>query len=108
MSYGVLSRDPASLSGQVVTYTGQVFEYDTNTTPSHMIVSVTSLGYGLWKDNVWVDVDPSQTGNICTDTVVQFWGSIVGPYSYTTTNADTTLTIPEVTAKYIVVTASGC
>ena len=28
--------------------------------------------------------------SVCAKTVVQFWGDVVGPYSYTTTNANTT------------------
>jgi hypothetical protein len=107
IAYNQLVKDPASLAGRVVTYSGQVFQYDTNTTTSHMIASVTSLGYGYWSDNVWLDVDPAMTANICKDTVVKFWGDVVGAYSYTTTN-NGTLTIPEIHVQYISATQKAC
>jgi hypothetical protein len=107
ISYNQLLKDPAALAGSVVTYTGQVFQYDTNTSTSNMIVAVTDGGYGFWSDNVWLDVDPTATANVCKDTVVQFWGDVVGPYSYTTTN-NGNLTIPEIHVQFIRATQKPC
>jgi hypothetical protein len=107
MPYNQLVKDPASLAGRVVTYSGQVFQYDTNTTTSHLIASVTDMGYGYWSDNVWLDLDPAMAANICKDTVVKFWGDVVGAYSYTTTS-NGTLTIPEIHVQYISATQKAC
>jgi hypothetical protein len=105
--YNQLVKDPAALAGRVVTYTGQVFQYDTNTTTSNMILAVTDDGYGYWSNNVWLDVDPATTANVCKDTVVRFWGTVVGAYSYTTTS-NGTLTIPEIHVQYITATEKPC
>jgi hypothetical protein len=107
MSYDQLIKDPASLAGTVVTYQAQVFQYDTNTTTSHFIASVTNDGYGFWTDNIWADVDPAVAANVCTNSVIQFWGSVVGPYTYTTTS-NGQLTIPEIDIQYITVISGGC
>lgn len=107
IAYNQLVKDPAALAGRIVTYTGQVFQYDTNTTTSHMIVAVTNGGYGFWSDNVWLDVDAAAAANVCRDTIVQFWGDVVGAYSYTTTS-NGTLTIPEIKVVYITATQKGC
>jgi len=105
--YDQLIKDPASMAGTVVTYQAQVFQYDTNTTTSHFIASVTNDGYGFWTDNIWADVDPAVAANVCTDTVIQFWGSVVGPYTYTT-SSNGSLTIPEIDILYITVDSGSC
>jgi hypothetical protein len=105
--YNLLSKDPASLAGTPVTYEGQVFQYDSATGTSNFIVSVTNDGYGIWSDNIWADVDPSIAQNVCTDTIIRFWGDVVGPYTYTTTmNGE--LTIPEVKIRYVDVVSNSC
>jgi hypothetical protein len=98
--YNQLVKDPASLAGRIVTYRGQVFQYDSNTTTSHMIISVTDSGYGFWSDNIWVDVDPAAAQNVFQKNIIQVWGTVVGPYTYTTTQ-NGSLTIPEVDVKYV-------
>ena len=98
--YNQLIKDPASLSGRIVIYTGQVFQYDSNTTTSHLIVSVTDGGYGFWTDNIWIDLDPATGQSVFNKTVIRFWGTVVGPYTYTTTT-NGSLTIPEVKLRYL-------
>jgi len=105
--YNQLEKDPTALAGTVVTYTAQIFQYDTATTTSNFIASVTNLGYGVYSNNIWADVDPAITGHVCADTIVRFWGSVVGPYTYTTTQ-NGSLTIPEITIRYIRVLSGGC
>jgi hypothetical protein len=107
ISYPLLSKDPAALAGTVVTYEAQVFQYDTATTTSHFIASVTDDGYGVWTDNVWVDVQPSIAQQVCTGTILTFWGVVVGPHTYTTT-LNGSVTIPEINVKYISVVSNGC
>lgn len=98
--YNQLIKDPGSLAGRVVTYTGQVFQYDSNTTTSHLIVSITDGGYGFWSDNIWIDLDPATGQSVFNKTVIRFWGTVVGPYSYTTTS-NGSITIPEVQLRYL-------
>jgi hypothetical protein len=105
--YNQLSKDPAALAGTPVTYEGQVFQYDSSTGTSNFIVSVTNDGYGFWTDNIWVDVDPSIAQNVCKDTIIRFWGDVVGPYTYTTT-LNGQLTIPEIKIRYIDVVSDPC
>jgi hypothetical protein len=98
--YNQLVKDPASLAGRIVTYRGQVFQYDSNTTTSHMIISVTDSGYGFWSDNIWLDVDPAAAQNVFQKSIIQVWGTVVGAYTYTTTQ-NGNLTIPEIDVKYV-------
>jgi hypothetical protein len=98
--YVQLEKDPASLAGTVVVYTGQVVQYDSSTGTSNLRVDVTALGAGFYSDTIWLDVDSSQTGNVFRNTIIKFWGTVVGPYTYTSvTNAQ--ITIPEVNARYV-------
>jgi len=98
--YNQLNKDPGALKGRTVTYPGQVFQYDTATTTSHFILSVTDAGYGYWTDHIWVDVDPSIAQNVFKGTVVRVWGDVVGPYTYTTTS-NGQITIPEVKVLFL-------
>jgi hypothetical protein len=101
--YVQLEKDPASLAGTVVTYAGQVVQYDTNTTTSHLRINVTPNGFGGYNDTIWLDVDPTKTSNVFRNSVIQFWGEVVGPYTYTSI-ANSQITIPEIKARYIQVT----
>lgn len=98
--YVQLEKDPASLAGTVVTYTGQVIQYDSATTTSHLRINVTADGFGGYTDTIWLDVDPAQTTSVFRNTVIQLWGEVVGPYTYTSVSGGQ-ITIPEVRAKYV-------
>jgi hypothetical protein len=98
--YVQLEKDPASLAGTVVTYTGQVVQYDSATTTSHLRINVTPDGFGNYNDTIWLDVDPAVTSKVFRDTVIQFWGEVVGAYTYTTVSGGK-ITIPEVDAKIV-------
>jgi hypothetical protein len=107
VSYGQLSKDPESFKGRVVTFDGQIFQYDSATTTSNFLVSVTNSGYGFWTDNVWADVSPAITSHVCKGTVIRFWGDVVGPYTYTTT-LNGHITLPEIRIQYLDVLSNGC
>ena len=98
--YVQLEKDPAALAGTVVVYTGQVVQYDSATGTSNLRVDVTSIGSGLYTDTIWLDVDPAQTGKVFRDTIIRFWGEVVGPYTYTSVTG-AQITIPEIDAKYV-------
>jgi hypothetical protein len=61
---------------------------------------VTRDSFGLYTDTIWLDVDPAQTTKVFRDTVIQFWGEVVGAYTYTSVTGGK-ITIPEVDAKYV-------
>lgn len=98
--YVQLEKDPDALAGTVVVYTGQVVQYDSATTTSNLRINVTPDGFGGYTDTIWLDVDPAQTTKVFRDTVIKFWGTVVGAYTYTSVSG-AQITIPEVDAKYI-------
>jgi hypothetical protein len=99
--YVQLKKDPASLVGTKVTYVGQVFQFDSNTGTSHLMVSVTQGAFNLWDDHVWLDLDdPAVAANVYEKSIIRFWGEVVGPYSYTTVN-NGQLIIPEIHVVYL-------
>lgn len=100
VSYPQLVKDPAALKGVIVHFQAQVFQYDSRTTTSHMIAAVTNSGYGFWSDNVWLDLSPSIAASITQKDVVEFWGTVVGPYTYQTSIGGSN-TIPEINAAYM-------
>jgi hypothetical protein len=99
--YPQLIKDPASEAGTVVTYTAQVFQYDANTTTSHMLVSIDMDQYGYWSDNVFLDLPGSLAQNDFTQKqTIKFWGTILGPYTYQTIQ-NGSRTVPEIVVHYI-------
>jgi hypothetical protein len=98
--YPQLEKDPASLTGTVVTYTGQVVQYDTATTTSHLRVNVTPDGFGGYVDTIWLDVNPADTDKVFRGSVIRFWGEVLGAYTYTSVSGGQ-ITIPEVNARFI-------
>jgi hypothetical protein len=102
--YEQLKKDPDALVGTVVTYKGQIFQYDSRTTTASMIVSVTNKGYGIWTDNLYLLLDPSLGANADENDLIQIWGTITGSFSYETASGGTN-TLPQVLVKYLTVTA---
>ncbi|HEX6349354.1 MAG TPA: hypothetical protein VF160_08180 [Candidatus Dormibacteraeota bacterium] len=100
--YVQLIKDPDSFKGRIVTYRGKVFQYDSATTTSHFLLSVTDKGYGFWDDNVLVDVDPAIAQNVFKDTMVTICGEVVGAYSYTNTLGGK-ISVPEINVRYLAV-----
>ena len=108
MTYPKLSKDPDALAATDITGQAQVFQYDSVTTTSHFLGDVTSQGYGYWSDHVWFDVDdPTLTAHVCKDTVIKYWGQVVGPYSYTNVQGGQS-TVPEVLVEALNVVSGGC
>jgi hypothetical protein len=103
--YVQLEKDPGALAATTLTYTGQVIQYDSATTTSNLRINVTPDGFGNYTDTVWLDVDPTQTTNVYRDSVIQFWGEVVGPYTYQSV-LGAQITIPEVKARFVAVVKS--
>lgn len=101
VGYDELVKDPDALAGTVVHFKAQVFQFDTNTGPNSMLVSVTNQGYGFWSDNVLVSfLDTSIADNIDNEDVIEFWGEVVGAESYETAIGGSN-TVPSVLARYM-------
>ena len=107
MSYGQLSS-PNVVLGTCVTSQAQIFQFDSITGPSAMLVAVTNDGYGLWSDHVELLLHNAAAGqSLVENDVVQFWGTIASPDTYTTQQGGTD-TIPAIKVKYItLISAAG-
>ena len=101
MPYVQLVKDPDALRGKCITEKGQVFQYDTNTGLTSMLVSIVDLGYNTWTDNVLIRLPNAAMGNgIYENDIIQVWGPIGGSYTYTTT-LGRTATVPVINAKHL-------
>jgi hypothetical protein len=98
--YDELNKDPDALKGKIVTYRAKVFQYDAATGTSSMLVEVTAGDYGIWDDNVKLDLDAAQASNIDEKDIVQFWGTVEGSYNYETRIGGHN-TLPAIQVKYM-------
>lgn len=101
--YEQLKKDPDGIIGTVVTYKGEIFQYDSRTTTASMIISVTNKGYGIWSDEIHLLLDPSLGANADENDLIQIWGTITGSFSYDTAMGGTN-TIPQILVRYLTVT----
>jgi len=98
-AYGALSS-PNAAQGTCVNYQAQVFQYDSNTGSTEMLVDVTNDGYGFWSNVVELQLPPSAVAqNFIENDVIQFWGITTGTDTYTTKIGGTD-TVPVVDVKY--------
>lgn len=105
-SYDELVKNPLG-NGQAVYFRGKVFQYDTNTGLTSMLVYVTPGSYDFWNDAVLVELPSADVGNgIDNNDIVDVWGTPAGPYSYST-RAGGTNTVPTLAAKYVTLVSKG-
>lgn len=99
-----LKKDPAGLKGARIYSRGEVFQYDSRTGLTSMLVNVrvTNPGqYEFWTDPVLLRLEAATQGTgIDEDDIVEFWGEVDGPYSYSTAVGGTN-TVPAIKLKYI-------
>lgn len=107
LPYALLVKDPSALKGRVVTYRAQVFQYDSLTGTSHFLAHVTDSGYGIWTNLIFADVNPTVAAHACDSSIIQLWGTVVGPYTYPTT-LNGTNTVPEIRIEYLNVLSAPC
>lgn len=100
--YDELKKDPDARSGSVVTYKGEVFQYDSRTTTASMIISVTSEGYGFWSDEMHLLLNPALGANVDEKDIIQVWGRVTGSYTYETAMGGSN-TVPQVLIEYLTV-----
>jgi hypothetical protein len=97
-----LKKDPAGLKGTRIYSRGEVFQYDSRTGLTSMLVDVRLVNPGRFE--YWTDpvrLENSALGNgIDEKDIVEFWGEIQGAYSYGTAIGGTN-TVPEIKVRYI-------
>jgi hypothetical protein len=104
--YDELVKNPAG-NGQTVFFRAKVFQYDTNTGLTSMLVYVTPGSYDFWNDVVLVNLPSAEAGNgIDNNDIVDIWGTPAGAYSYSTRIGGTN-TVPKVAAKYVTLVSKG-
>ena len=106
MTYGQLVS-PNVTQGICITGQAQIFQYDSVTGSSDMLVDVTNDGYGLWTDIV--ELQLPATGlppGLVENDVIQFWGPISGTNSYTTTGGGNN-TVPVVDAQDVTLVSAA-
>jgi hypothetical protein len=98
-AYGALTS-PNAQEGLCVTYEAQVFQYNSDTGTTEMLVDVTNDGYGLWTDIVELRLPQSVVSqNFIQDDVIRFWGTTAGSDTYQTSIGGTN-TVPVVDVTY--------
>ncbi len=81
--------------------TAQVFQFDTNTGNTHMLIEITNQGAGFWTNLVWVTLAKASLGtSIYQKNIVYLVGRLNGTYSYTTSLGGTN-TVPAVAVTQI-------
>jgi hypothetical protein len=107
-TYGALAS-PNAQTGTCVTFEAQIFQYDTRTGTTEMLVDVTNDGYGLWTDTVELQLPQSVVSqNFIENDVIRFWGTTAAADTYQTASGGSN-TVPVVDVKYatLVSTASS-
>lgn len=101
ISYDSLSRTPDQYKGNYVKFSGYVVQVCSEATSPSYYSSYRVATSGKYNNIVYVKVDNYGSGSrILEDDYITFYGTYNGLYSYKTVRGDT-LTIPEITAKYV-------
>jgi hypothetical protein len=96
--YQQLVKDPTALAGTCVTYKAKVFQFDTATGLTDMLVDLTEGPYAIWTGRADVHLSTQKLGNGVYETdVIELTATVKGAYSYQTT-AGGTDTVPQLTA----------
>lgn len=99
-----LKKDPAGLRGTRIYSRGEVLQYDSRTGLTAMLVYVRVVNpgrYEFWTDPVLLRLSsPAQGTGIDEDDIIDFWGEVEGPYSYSTAIGGSN-TVPAIRAKYV-------
>lgn len=106
-AYGQLTS-PNAQTGLCVTFEAQVFQYDSRTGTTEMLVDVTNDGFGLWTDAVELKLPQSVVSqNFIQNDVLRFWGTTAAADTYQTASGGSN-TVPVVDVKYAtLVSAAG-
>lgn len=101
--YKDLARNPNEYKGKRIKFTGEVIQVQEGFLNSVVLrVNVTKNEYDFWEDTVYVEYTYSNSNEskILEDDIIDLYGEYKGLKSYTSV-LGSTVTIPEVEAKYI-------
>lgn len=97
IDYKDAARNPSKYKGANVKFTGKVIQVQEDV----MRVNVTQGSYGIWSDTIYVNYLPRSSANrILEDDIITLYGTMEELKTYTTI-MNSSVTIPQVTAKYI-------
>lgn len=95
--YSQLVRNPENYKGINLTYSGKVLQVQEKGTEIEIRMDINKVA----GDTVWVNYTrPSGENRILEGDIIEFWGSVKGLKSYTTTSGNQ-VAVPELDAKYI-------
>lgn len=98
-SYAELSKNANKFKGMKVKYTGKVEQIQENdNTGKLLVLDVTDLGFGFWKDAIWVSYDKGT--NIIQGDIINVYGILSGVYTYTS-EANYNISIPSIDGAVI-------
>ena len=99
-----LIKDPAALRGRRIYGRAEVFQYDSRTGLTSMLVNITIVNPGrfeFWKDSALLRLTTPALGNgIDNKDIVEFWGEVDGPYTYQTAIGGSN-TVPAIAVRYL-------
>lgn len=96
--YNQLEKNAEKFAGTKVKYTGQIFQIQEGSGSTVVLLAVTDKGYGIWDDNVWVDI--SGAIKSAKDDMITVYGVVKGSKSYETQIGGQTY-VPQIKAKYV-------
>ncbi len=94
-SYAELSKNPDKFIGVKAKYTGKVEQIQESDASKFIRLDVTDLGYGYWKDVIWVSY--TQNTDVLEGDIINISGILNGSYTYTS-QANYNISIPAIRA----------
>lgn len=97
-----LARNPESFKSKSVTYTGKVIQTLESGNKVELRINVTKEQYG-WQDTVYVNFRKAQgEDRILENDIITLWGDVKGLKTYKSV-LNSSVTLPEIEAKYITI-----
>ena len=101
-TYDEIARNPSDYMGENAKFRGEVIQIQESGTDCVMRVNVTQGSYG-WSDTIYATYTRgNKESRILEDDIITMWGTLQGTKTYTTV-LGASVTIPEMSVKYITV-----
>lgn len=98
IDYDVLARDPDAHAGELLRFTGQVYQILTKDGITMMLLHVSHRSGGYWDDAIFVKTEGAVEAR--QDDIVWVWGECIGTYTYTSVE-NTRVSLPGLEAEYV-------
>ncbi len=98
ISYKLLNKNVNSYIGDDIYFRGKIEQAGVDGKSDWFRISVTSLGYGIYTDTIWVTIQKNT--DFVEGDVVSFWGEVNGKQCYRS-QANFNICIPSVDALYM-------